>query len=274
MATYPKLLTPIQDAAIAADHLSGVRLADLGRKYGVYPSSIRSSLRRSGVVPNNYTRMFNAMAFDDLTSEAACYWLGFLFADGCTVKTGLSINLKRADAPHLEKLRGFLRAEQPLAYNITYAAGRPSERCTFRINDRAFGRKLAAMGIRRDRPSPEQHLELIPVDMLHHWFRGLFDGDGCAHKTGKLTFLAQELILLRLRDELLKIGALAQRSNAPLGAKITHYPRISRLQFNGTVQCRRIADYLYKDATVWMERKRTVIDSWTSQSYLTAAFRS
>lgn len=270
MSTYPRLLTAEQDAMIAADHLAGIRLADLGRMYGVYPSSIRASLRRSGVTPNNYTRRFNTNAFDDLNTEAACYWLGFIFADGCTVKSGFSINLKRADASHLARFRAFMQAEEPLSYNISYAAGRPNERVTFRINDRNFGRKLAAMGIQRGRPDSEQHLKLIPCEMLHHWFRGLFDGDGCAHKTGKLTFLAQEPILALLRDTLRSINTLTLRSNAPDGPKIIRYRNIDRLSFHGVSQCRRIADYLYRDATVWMERKRNIIDSWTSQSYLKA----
>lgn len=270
MSTYPQLLTPEQDALIAADHIAGTRLADLGRKYGVYPSSIRASLRRSGVTPNNYTYRFNADAFDDLAVEAACYWLGFIFADGHTGKSGLAINLKRDDAPHLERLRLFLSAEQPLADNITYAAGRPNQRVTLRINDRAFGRKLAAMGIARDRPDPGQHIKRIPDAMLRHWFRGLFDGDGCAHKDGRLTLLAPESILIRFRDELRAVNALALRVNAPDGPKITHYPKISRLHFSGVAQCRRIAGYLYHGATVWLPRKRDIIDSWTSQSYLKA----
>lgn len=270
MSTYPQLLTPEQDAMIAADHLAGIRLADLGRMYGVYPSSIRASLRRSGVTPNNYTYHFDAEAFDDLSIEVACYWLGFIFADGHTGKSGLTINLKRDDAPHLDRLRTFLQAEQPLAHNVTYAAGRPNQRVALRINDRAFGRKLAAMGIRRDRPEPEQHINLIPNAMLHHWFRGLFDGDGCAHKTGDLTFLAPESILVRLRDELRVIDALALRMNAPNGPQINLLPKIARLHFSGIKQCRRIAEYLYRDATVWMPRKRNIINSWTSQSYLKA----
>lgn len=274
MSTYPQLLTPEQDAMIAADHLAGIRLAELGRMYGVYPSSIRSSLRRSGITPNNYTRRFNAMAFDDLSTEAACYWLGFLFADGCTNMTGLTINLKRDDAPHLERLRAFLDAEQPLINNVTYAAGRPNKRVMLRISDRAFGRDLAAMGISRGRPNPEQHIKLIPDAMLHHWFRGLFDGDGCAHKNGALTLLAPESILTVFRDKLIAVNALALRSNAPNGPKIQLLPSIARLHFEGVIQCRRIAEYLYRDATVWMERKRDIIDNWTSQSYLKAGFRS
>lgn len=269
MSTYPQLLTPEQDAAIAAEHIAGMRLADLGRKYGVYPSSIRAALRRQGITPNNYTRRFNAAAFDDLTTEASCYWLGFLFADGCTVKSGLSINLRRSDVLQLDRLRTFLQAEEPLSYDITYAKGRPNKRVVFRINDRAFGRKLAAMGIRRDRPDPEQHLELIPESMLHHWFRGLFDGDGCAHKTGDLTFLGPEFMLLTLRTILKDNNALACRITAPNGPKIEIKPSICRLHFSGVNQCRRIADWLYRDATIWMERKRIIIDGWTSQSYLT-----
>jgi hypothetical protein len=270
MSTYAQLLTPIQDAEIARKHLDGMRLADLGREFGVYPSSIRASLRRSGITPNNYTHRFNAEAFDDLTTEHACYWLGFIFADGSIAKGGFRINLKRDDAIQLERLRTFLRAEQTLAYDITYAAGRPNERVALRISDRAFGRKLAALGIESGRPHPERAYSRVPGHMLNHWFRGLFDGDGCAHKTGAITFLSQEPILILLQDELRNAGALTLRPSSPTGPKIDHLQSICRISFNGVVQCRRIADYLYRDATVWMERKRTIIDNWTSQSYLKA----
>lgn len=272
MATYPQLLTAEQDVAIAADHIAGMRLADLGRKYGVYPSSIRSALRRQGIIPNNYTRRFDDTVFDSLNTESACYWLGFLFADGYTGTSGLVVNLKRDDAVHLERLRTFLCAEQPLVENVTHAKGRAYGRVSLRINDRAFGRKLAALGITKDRPEPLNHLAHIPDGLVHHWFRGLFDGDGCAHRTGALTFLAPEPILITLRTRLCDLDLIAGRVAG--GPRITVKPHISRLSFSGVLQCRRIAGWLYHDATVWMERKRSIIDSWTSHSYLTTTFHS
>jgi len=268
MSTYPQLLTPEQDAAIAADHLAGVRLAALGRKYGVYPSSIRSALRRQGVPVDNYTQRFNEEAFSDLGSEHPCYWLGFLFADGSVGISGLQIHLRRSDEPHLEKFRQFLHAEQPLRHTTTRSKGKTYERVSFRVNDRAFGRNLARLGIATDRPDPEDAIAHIPDKMLCHWFRGLFDGDGCAHKTGALTFLGPKPILITLRNTLIGLGSLSLRS--PNGPKIEVKPGICRLHFSGVTQCRRIAEYLYQDATVWMERKRDIIDSWTSRSYLKA----
>ena len=96
--------------------------------------------------------------------------------------------------------------------------------------------------------------------MLHHFFRGMFDGDGCAHKYPRFTFLSQELVLNKLREELIHHGCVSETR------KVQEIGKICRIDYNGFGQCTKIKDYLYKDATVFMERKFSRISAWTRET--------
>lgn len=261
MPPKPKLSTDIEQE-IAQRHLSGERIYLLAREYNVWPSRIRSAIERHGGQFVSFDYKFNEHAFDVLDNEQACYWLGFIFADGYVSPEGLRINIKRSDEQHLHKFKAFMQADQSVGYDVSRAKGRDHLRAHIMIADRQFAKKLAALGIEKDRPDPLRSVLSIPSHLIHHWFRGFFDGDGCAHKTGDLTFLGPEPILMLLRTALRDCGTLALRSIAPDGPRIIVKPSICRLHFSGVIQCRRIAEYLYRDATVWMERKRTIIDNW------------
>lgn len=268
MPSNKPIFPPEVEQEITRRHHAGERIYLLAQEYGVWPSRIRAAIERNGGQFVSFDYKFNEHAFDALDNEQACYWLGFLFADGYVSNEGLRINLKRSDEQHLYKFKAFLQAEQPIHYDITRAKGVEHLRAHIMIADRQFARQLVDLGISKDRPNAMRCLLVIPEHLRHHWFRGLFDGDGCAHKTGRLTFLAPECILQYLKSTVLAFPR-SSKSRAD-GAKIYIGDKISRISFGGIAQCRLIADWLYNDATVWMPRKRNVIDGWTSQSYLKA----
>lgn len=272
MPPKPKFPDEIEQE-ITRRHHNGERIYLLAREYGVWPSRIRAAIERHGGQFIDFDYKFNEHVFDDLNSEQACYWLGFLFADGYVDSAGLSIKLAPKDKEHLVKLKQFFQAEQPIRHITEVYKGKTSHRVLLQISDKNFGLKLNSLGIITDRPDPLNALSPVPKHMLHHWFRGLFDGDGCAHKESKLTFLAPTPILVVLRNYLIDKQALALRVNAPNGSKIVEYQYISRLHFGGVHQCRRIADCLYLDATIWMPRKRLVIDGWQSRPLKRVEFR-
>lgn len=253
---------------IARRHLAGEQIYLLAREYNVWPSRIRAAIERHGGQFVSFDYKFNEHAFDALDNEQVCYWLGFIFADGYVAEEGVRINIKRSDEQHLHKFKAFLQADQPIVQSFTSTKGVQHPRSSIMISNRKLAQQLSDLGIQVDRPDPLRAISKIPNDLLCHWFRGMFDGDGCAHETRRLTFLSQEPILIVLKHELMKRSLIAQRPSFPNGPSIhgVSENRIFRLSISGFTQCRRVADYLYQDATVWMERKRDIIDGWQSRT--------
>lgn len=258
-------LTEEDDKEIARIHLNGMRIADIARLYGVFPSSIRSALRFQGVHPENYKFRANENAFENFENELDCYWLGFIYADGgISYKSGLQVGLKYSDRDHLQKLHEFLSLKSPLFKGgSSYETKKGtfySEKIYLRCSDRNLVEKLENLGIVTGRPNPLLAIKRIPHDMFNHFFRGIFDGDGCAHKIPRITFLCQKELLETLRDELISKVLV---SNVPT---VLQNGKIHRIDYSGFQQCLKIKDYLYQDASVFLERKLNIINSWTRQT--------
>lgn len=259
----PHKLTKEQDQEIAKLHLGGMKVQDLANLFGVYPSTIRLALKYEGITPNPFRLHIRQDAFDNLNNELSSYWLGFIYADGY-VSVGdspkFSVKLKHGDKNHLEKLRIFLEIDGPLREIKTKSREKFHDQIYIQSSNREFCMKLDKLGIVVNRTNPEITLRKIPDNFMHHFFRGIFDGDGCAQRIPGFTFLSQREILEKLREELIcKAGASEIR-------KVKQTGKICRIDYGGFQQALKIKQYLYKNASVFLERKLEVINSWTQQT--------
>lgn len=117
----------------------------------------------------------NTTAFA-MFSEEECYWAGFLAADGnVDSKKRVRIMLNYDDTSHLEKFRQFLRSTHSISSNTD-----KYYRSSFEFTNKTICDNL------RDNylivPNKTSILEFpvhcIPYNMLRHYIRGYFDGDG------------------------------------------------------------------------------------------------
>lgn len=254
-------LTEEDDKKIGELHLGGMRIAALARLYNVFPSSIRTALKFQGISPQNNKFGANEDAFTNFHNELDCYWLGFIYADGsASKKNGFQIRLKSSDEKHLQKLHKYLKLENKLFKGGSFAKSKYHENIYLRCSNRDLVKKLMGLGIVPGRPSPLLSIENIPNHMLHHFFRGLFDGDGCAHKIPKITFLCQAELLEALRKELIFKALVSENPT------VRRNGGIFRIDYGGFQQCSKIKKYLYRDASIFLERKLDIINSWTRQT--------
>jgi hypothetical protein len=106
----------------------------------------------------------------------------------------------------------------------------------------------------------------LPENMFVHWLRGYFDGDGTAGKDIKrpsIRILGQEDLLQWILDELNSRGVL-HTSTFPYqkGGKDGTKINIYEFSVGGSRQMVSFREWLYKDATIYMERKKDIADAW------------
>lgn len=108
-------------------------------------------------------------------TEADYYWLGFIYADGnlqASPRWCIRVVLQERDAPHLEKLARHFGIDHPLKYyEKTKAVG-------ISLYRRRTVEPFLRMGIIPNKTihgAPPK----IPPNMASHFWRGVFDGDGC-----------------------------------------------------------------------------------------------
>ena len=209
----------------------------------------RSKGHSSGITRNR-KHNFDLNFFETIDTEEKAYWLGFMYADGYVNYNGLvSINLQEKDKDHLYKFKETLKAySTELKYNSRSKSYNISLRSVKMSSD------LIKLGCKQKKsltllfPKESQ----VPKDLLHHFMRGYFDGDGCicvTEKTNTFSLLGTFDFIDKYYDEvLLNTGdtkhSLYKKNN------------VYELAISKPKSIDKIYEYLYKDASVFLERKK------------------
>lgn len=94
----------------------------------------------------------------------------------------------------------------------------------------------------------------IPSSVTRHFVRGYFDGDGCASWHNKkmkvpqlrLSFIGTLCFLTRLKNILKVESGILPKGRAKI------------LQINGNKQAKRIRDWMYQDALIFLDKKKNI----------------
>lgn len=197
--------------------------------------------------------------FNRIDSEDKAYWLGFLYADGYVSRSkhgqkcvGCSLGIK--DKAHLGKLKDTLQATYPIKEYITESYGVPVTYCRLLITSEEMFDTLTKQGVLEKKsliltfPTNSQ----VPEHLTNHFIRGYFDGDGSFSKShdGYCVKICGTKEFLEVLGE--KIGFLGRRLSKRRKDKKNNYC----LEIGGRHQVATIGNLMYKDAAVWMGRKR------------------
>lgn len=209
--------------------------------------------------------------FHVIDTEAKAYWLGFLAADGCLVdkdgRHGINLLLAGYEKDHLELYRKSLEAEHPLEVRLEKIRKdgvviREQPTAKVRINSPIMYADLVDKGLhpRKSKSLKFPTSDQVPDHLIHHFMRGYFDGDGSIYKMtshGKYTHWCINVIS---SDEFCqRFGeVLMERAGATKIELRAHSTGegMSYLNHRQVGNVNRTRDFLYKDATIFLKRKR------------------
>ena len=252
---------------LVAAYEDGASGPALGEAFGLSQQVVYRILHEHGVVKPSTREKYtlNENAFDVIDNEGAAYWIGFIYADGCVYRDALRVLLKESDGAHLEKLVRFLGSDRPVLYyerkqyRNTYE-GEDYALVTF--GSRHLAQRLVQLGIIKDRPTIEPATKNVPMRLAHHWIRGYFDGDGSAGRNRpRIRFIGQEYVLAWIDSVIIDALGFSPRNLQQNKSMFTS-------SYSGSFNCQRLVTFLYDDATVWLERKKDLIDAWPKPKVL------
>lgn len=212
---------------------------------------------------------FNEHYFDTIDTTDKAYWIGFIWADGYVCKRhrkgnhieySLKLSLSKVDTIHLEKFKSCLCSN----HNILFY---DAEKTTFSSNtiearlgicNKYFGKILYEQyGIIPFRTDFSKIIQQVPQKFYIDLIRGVFDGDGSFslykdHNQNKLNvvFGGTENVLRFIEKQ--------------ISPNVTHklYRRHKEadgdwrsLNYSGVPQGIKILDYLYNNASIYLDRK-------------------
>lgn len=244
----------------------------IGRDYRTiktYLESLGLQTKYQSVLQRKY--LVKEDFFDNIDSEEKAYVLGFIYADGCNSieRNAVIINLKETDKDILLKITTLVQPTKPLMYIDTSKQikkeGYENSKNQYRmvIQNKHISQRLIELGCGKAKthnlvfPTGTQ----VPKYLQRHFIRGYFDGDGSVsgdkqkqfNLVGTINFLLplQQILIEELGFSKTKLDQRhKERDN-----------EIRALRYCGINQCIKFRDWLYKDATIYLERKKELFYS-------------
>jgi hypothetical protein len=257
---------------IISDYLeNGKSILQLAKDYGINHYRIRRMFKKLGVKIrgnsfNSRKYKYNENFFDVIDTEEKAYWLGFIYADGYITKRGntyqLGIALSRKDKSHLEKFIKSLDSNIVIRnYTNKTVFKENTEYSRVIISNNHICEQLIKKGCVRRKTDKLifPSYDIIPKELIHHFIRGYFDGDGCL--TGSLhpkrNVYEYQIKIVGTMEMLEGI-----HKHLPIDKKLYLRQRFNdrnvnnyTLEIGGKKQVERILEYMYNDATIYLDRK-------------------
>lgn len=193
----------------------------------------------------------NEHFFDELNEKSA-YWLGFLYADGYVrMKDGksgeLKLKLKDTDVGHISKLLNDLECDNPIKCGVD----KKSKFCSVTIYSNLMVNRLFELGCVNNKTFKIMFPD-IDLNLIKHFVRGYFDGDGCISKIKNkwyhVTIAGNESFITSLKKFLVDSGVY----------KIYIYTsgKIKILSISNLTDVFKFKNIIYNGDTIFLERKK------------------
>lgn len=256
--------TKEQEKEITFRYVNGEKSTNLAKEFKCHYVTILNIVKRNNEKVKNNSEAHsiysvNQNYFEKIDTEPKAYFLGLMYADGCIHSTNprMLISLQEEDKYILELFK------EELEFN-GYLYFKPCENTknqfTLEITSQKLKDNLINLGC-----IPKKSLILkfpnnfqVPNELLHHFIRGYFDGDGSVGITDRLIngkeykeqfiqFIGSNNFIDGLSKELdfltkFNTSSTNNENNKQIAIK-------SKLDFI------RMYEFLYKDATIYLHRK-------------------
>lgn len=238
------------------------KIIDLYRT-GLYTTDIDSILKlRKGVSQyllnkSNVTlrhrglksKIGNENYFDLIDSEEKAYFLGYIMADGnvsiINSQYSLKIHIAIQDRDIVDKFLKAINSSNKTKVktnsNSYYVSLTSVHMC----------KELIDLGVIPNKTGKEFISKDIPKDLIRHYVRGVFDGDGITDISRKRSGFVGSVNIINNILEILNENLTTFRAGK--NKKVVYF-------LGGKKFSKKLYYYLYEDSTIWLERKRARLE--------------
>lgn len=224
----------------------GMRCVAISIKLGLDRRTVGKWLRQEGYQYSKCNKAnINSSIFSKIDNEEKAYWLGFIFADGYVSKvSNFELSLALKDIDHLKEFKKFLKFEGNIY--IDNKVGR----CRLQFQDYKVVNDLKSIGCVNNK-SLILKFPNINNNLIHHFIRGYFDGDGHINKSNKPISVS----IIGTYSFIEKIHDILDLSKDNIKHRDTkHSKYVFTNQLSGQ-NARNFCKYIYKDSTIFLRRK-------------------
>lgn len=219
----------------------------IGKNNNIYPSIIKGILKKNnvdGIYKRKYPINYDYFSKVNVNNS---YFAGLIAADGCVYNNVLSLELHKQDIDILNKFSNDIEYNGKLYYR------KNRNTVTLPIRSKQVAKDLSN---NFNIVENKTHILIAPnisKKFVPHFIRGYIDGDGSYCSTSyNISIRGTENLLSWIKDNL--------KQNIEIGNPGIYFESGQfKIQFQGKLQCRKIINFLYKDADIFIKRKCEII---------------
>jgi len=232
---------------------SGMSGNEISKKLGFSSGQITTMLNQNSIQlrPNN-TYNLDETFFEKIDTQEKAYVLGWWYSDGNVMESGtIRIAIQQSDEEILQKIKKILKYDGPFHYKKAREEHHQPqiELC---INRQKMAQDLIKLGCHPNKSMNLMFptLEQVPIDLVRHFVRGYFDGDGSVDNG--VTIVGTWDFCQELKQRLpCKITNIYQRyKDRPL-KESSH-----QLFIGKSYEVEKFYHWIYMMATIWLPRKK------------------
>lgn len=224
----------------------------------------------------NRKHTVNANYFKNINTQEQAYWLGFIWADGGISKTTtrasgpnrLRISQKWEEKHHLDAFQKTIQSDYeitPVTHKNGHVVGQLD------INCRPLCEDLQHLGY--DIKSKRIHIPTLQDDLIHHFVRGYFDGDGglslYTQQIKRWTVCKQEWSITGNKHFMQEMKILLTKyANVTATVEMKYYkksPDTASVRYGKKDDIKKLYNYMYTDATVYLQSKHQKFEDFFSR---------
>lgn len=265
---YGKKINSKQENEIIDMYKSGKTCKEIYQSFShIYSceESIQKIIRRNNISRGRYKKKVcvNENYFETIDTEHKAYWIGFLLADGCIIKNNHKSDTIKFELNIKDKyiIDEFAKDIETDLIVKDYKYGK-KHNAQIQIKSNKMSSDLSKYGITYRKTLKISSIPDIPQNLIRHFVRGYFDGDGCAylykpkdqniHRL-KITFCGTEDFLNNLKIELHKQLDLNLNNLINMNK---YGSNVFNLRYIKNSDMYKLYEYMYKDSTIFLKRKK------------------
>lgn len=260
-----KLITSeIRDEILRRNVEEGLTIKKLCKEYGFYYTSFFNNLKRNSVKTDIITNKnkVNHCYFSNIDTEEKAYFLGLLFSDGylksSTNSGRLTFKLADPDIYMVETLNTLLCPENKINYIDSFIDSRGwiiKASAEFSCSSKQITKDLYNLGMFYQKYNGRS-LPKLSDQLMPHFIRGIFDGDGTISVKKNKTFKSLTVaIYFPHLDFLTDLQSYLNLQN--ITSHIQKTKTCYTLSFikDKNVDKFNFLNYIYKNSSIYLNRK-------------------
>lgn len=238
---------------IIQKYKGGYSLYKLSKEYGITKQTLHEKLVLNNIIIRtkeeaHVSKMVDNNFFSKIDTQEKAYILGFAFADGSISPNRknkniycFSLSVMEPDKYLLENIKVIMNCTH--AIQVTNSNNRYSanSQCHLSITSKQIYQDLLKLGM-----DTKEHIPSMSQNLIPHFIRGYFDGDGCVSVSKRNDI---EMKILGTESFLNELNQYINFSH------VRYKKSIYEIRKGGVNNALKFYKYIYQDATIYLKRK-------------------